>query len=88
MYVLITLDLNDATTKQRQDFNLKLQELKWNKIGKLTTTWKCKFRNGAIRSSVAKAILNDIEEAKKSSSIQEVEYALQMAEEDIFTGKK
>ncbi len=85
---LITLDLNDTTTPQRNTFYEKLKEYKWSRVGRLTTTWKCSFQNGISRLDASNEIISDIENAKRFAKISEVEYAFQMAEEEITVGIK
>jgi hypothetical protein len=85
---MITLDLNDATTFQRNTFYEKLKEFKWTRVGRLTTTWKCSFQDGISRNAATNEIISDIEKAKIHSKITEVEYAFQMAEVEISIGIK
>ncbi len=85
---LITLDLNDATTQQRDTFYEKLKESQWSRVGRLTTTWKCSFKNGSSRLGASNVIISDIENARRIAKISEVEYAFQLAEEEISVGTK
>lgn len=85
---LITLDLNDATTQQRNTFYEKLKESHWSRVGRLTTTWKCSFQDGSSRIGTSNVIISDIENARRIAKISEVEYAFQMAEEEILIGIK
>ena len=54
----------------------------------MTTTWKCSFQNGISRLDASNEIISDIENAKRFARISEVEYAFQMAEEEITEGIK
>ena len=85
--VLLTFDLNDVTSTQRTAFYEKLEELKWSRVGKLTTTWKCSFEEGISRIDATKVVISDLKEAKQHSKMfTKVEYAFQMDEVDIDLG--
>lgn len=86
--VLITLDLNDASTSQRQEFNSILEEHNWIKVGKLTTTWRCSFYDSVTRESAKNTILTRLQEAQDKTKIKEIEYAFQMDEDEVVIGKK
>lgn len=85
--VLITFDLNNVSTAQRTAFYEKLEELKWSRVGRLTTTWKCSFKESISRLDVSKEVKSDLEKAKLHSRANEVEYAFQMDKIQIVEGK-
>lgn len=85
--VLITFDLNSVTSTQRTEFYEKLQELKWFKVGKLTTTWKCSFNDNVTRLGATDEVISDLKKAKQHAKINtNVEYAFQMDKIDIELG--
>jgi hypothetical protein len=43
---LLTLDLPDASSKQREDFYDKLKAFNWSKLAGLTTAWFASFKDG------------------------------------------
>jgi len=82
--VLITFDLNDVTSSQRTAFYEKLEELKWSKVGKLTTTWKCSFNDNVSRNNASDEVISDLKTAKQYAKMTtKVEYAFQMDKVDI-----
>lgn len=85
--VLITFDLNNVTSTQRTEFYEKLKELKWSRVGKLTTTWKCSFVDNATRQGATNTIISNLKAAKLRAKITtNVEYAFQMDKIDIELG--
>ena len=82
--VLVTLDLQSATEKQRGIFYSVLEKEKWNKIPFLTTTWKISFKDGVTRDSTIITIKNDLNKAKIESTIKIVKYALQLDTAEVL----
>lgn len=76
--LLITLDLNNATSEQRETFYGMLTEEKWIKLTNLTTAWRCSFSDGVNRIQAEKQIKSDLEKAMLKTKIKKVDYALQM----------
>lgn len=84
--VLITFDLNNASTEARNKFYDKLKELKWSRVGKLTTTWKCSFNDNVSRENAEKEVIKDLKASKLYANIDSVEYAFQMDKVDVSLG--
>ena len=85
--VLITFDLNNVTSTQRTAFYEKLEELKWSRVGKLTTTWKCSFNDDVTRNGATEEVILDLKKAKQHAKmISSVEYAFQMDKLDVAQG--
>jgi len=78
---LVTLDLPDCTSKQREDFNSSLNGTLltniWRKLPKLTTSWE-------TFHSDEDGILSDLRKAKSKSGAPKVEYAFLVGGEDRF----
>lgn len=84
--LLITIDIS-ASSEQRTTFYEHLSEAHWTKIQKLTTTWKVEFQDPVLRASAIEVVIADLKEAKRKSGATSVEYAMQLAKEDITVGK-
>lgn len=85
--VLITFDLNNVTSTQRTAFYEKLEELKWSRVGNLTTTWKCSFNDDVTRNDATEEVILDLKKAKQYSKMTtKVEYAFQMDKVNIDIG--
>lgn len=82
---LVTIDIT-ADDEQRKAFYEYLKKEKWVKVPKLTTTWKVPFADSVLRNTVIDAIVRDLKDAKRISNARNVEYAMQLAKEDISTG--
>lgn len=83
---LVTIDLENATDKQRDDFNKKLKELKWIKIDNVSTAWKTYFDENTERKKIIMILQNGIKVAKDFGKIKKVNYALQNGKENIIAG--
>ncbi len=85
--VLITLDLQNATDKQRDAFYSILKKENWNKLSTLTTTWKASFKDEVTRISAIRIIKQDLIAAKSHSGINRVDFAFQLDTKDIIIDK-
>lgn len=84
---LVTLDLLDATTKQREDFYETLKEEKWIKIPNLDTAWKISFSDGGTRDGAVNILKKHIKKAKEKSKVKRVDYAIQLDLNDLVIDK-
>lgn len=82
---LVTIDIT-ADDEQRKAFYEYLKKQRWMKVPKLTTTWKVSFVETTPRDRAIDIIVRDLKEAKGNSNARNVEYAMQLAKEDINTG--
>lgn len=84
---LVTLDLLEASSKQREDFYEVLKNEKWVKIPNLDTAWKISFADNVTRIEAIKIIQNHIRKAKEKSNVKRVDYALQLDLNDLVIDK-
>ena len=80
---LITLDLPGANDDQREIFYQVLNEEKWHKLPRLTTTWKAKFQDSVTRPGAIETLEHDMVRAKAAAKVRTVQYALQLAPEPL-----
>ena len=83
---LITIDLPSVTEENRKVFYKSLEEDKWVKVTRLTTTWRATFQSTVTRDGAIQALIADLRSAKVKSGIRKVEYALQLDESEIQEG--
>ena len=82
-HALVSLDLENATDKQRNEFNKKLEELNWVKIDNLSTAWKTFFHFNDERKEIIMKLQNGITVAKNNCKVKKVYYAIQVGKEKI-----
>lgn len=82
---LVTIDIT-ANDEQRKAFYNYLEKQKWVKVPKLTTTWKVAFVESTPREVAITFIVRNLKEAKGITNVRNVEYAMQLAKEDINMG--
>lgn len=82
---LITIDTT-ATADQRKMVYEHLEKENWQKIPKLTTSWKATFNDTTSREDAIKVLVSDLEKAKKVSGATNVEYAMQLDKIDVNMG--
>jgi hypothetical protein len=81
---LVTLDLLEAATKEREEFYEVLESENWIKISNLDTAWKINFIDGGTRIGAINTIKNDLEKAKQKSKTKRVDYAIQIDVNDVI----
>jgi len=61
---MVTLDLERGVSEERcQKFCTKLADLNWNKIPKVTTTWKCSWANDQANNAITHVVQSDLKSA-------------------------
>lgn len=86
LQALITIDLPNATSEQRELFYEVLAKAHWHKIKTLTTSWKAVFKDEITRARALNILKLDLTTAKTQSKVHQVEYAIQLDIEPIDIG--
>lgn len=81
---LITFDLPDASDEKRKAFYDVLVSKKWKRIKSLTTSWRASFDDDVLRKDAITELRVDLANAKKSSKVAQVEYAIQIGTMDVL----
>ncbi len=66
---MLSVDLNNVTSNQRNLFYKKLKELNWTKIVRLTTIWKASFKTGASSIATINTTKADVKAAAKYAKV-------------------
>ncbi len=85
--VLVTLDLLEAATKEREEFYEVLKSENWIKISNLDTAWKINFQDGGTKTGIINILKGHIKKAKEKSRLKRVDYAIQADLEDLIIDK-
>lgn len=85
--VLLTVDLPDAVSHDRQKFNDELARLQWIKIDELTTVWTATFKDGITEPNVEQTVVSDLKRAKAVGGIHTVNYAFHIGVAEIRKNK-
>lgn len=80
---LMTLDLENASTDQRDRVYELLRERKWYKLDDLTTAWRCQFNDGISRSDAVADCKEDVRDAARHGNIRSYKAALQLGKGDV-----
>ena len=85
---LITLEIpNVKYDNIRTIFYDVLRNNNWDKISKISTTWRRFFNKGETREDAIKALTNDMKTAKTRSGVVLVEYAIQLGYSKVEFGE-
>lgn len=76
-WAMLTLDLSNASEKQRTTFYAELSGMNWHKLPRLTTTWRGKFVDKSEAESVRITKAN-VAKAKQVSGVTKVEAAVEI----------
>lgn len=76
--VLLTLDIEKASTEKRKLFYEYLKSQDWEKIPNLTTSWKASFNDNASREDVIATAKDDLKNAAQHAGVNFYNVALQM----------
>jgi hypothetical protein len=76
--VLVTINLPNVTTQEREVFYEVLRIENWIKITNLDTAWKISFKDGGTRIGAINRIEADLKKAKEKSRIKKLYYAMQL----------
>lgn len=83
-HALITLDFTGVTKDCIENFHRILAEEKWVKVRNQSSSWKVSFQQGVSRTGAIRTLEKDLLKAKLSSTINRVDYAIQMDTEDLL----
>ena len=79
--VLVTVDLNQVTERQREIFRDEMKARQWIKLS-LTTTWKARFQEGASASSALSTTANEVRQCAQAAGISRYEMAAQAGDQE------
>ena len=80
---LITFDLTDVNSSERQQFYQVLKLHGWIQLDHLTTAWKCRKQKSGRHSALLE-IEEDLKYAKDISMLSRVDYAIQLSPDDLY----
>jgi hypothetical protein len=83
-HALITLDLTGVPEEKTTVFYNALENEKWAKVSKLSTSWKVSFMAGVTRQGAICTLENDMHKAKEAGKIARVNYAIQLDTQDLL----
>jgi len=86
-YCMLSLDLKDADTVQRADFNERLGRESWVKLPGVDTVWQKEFGSLIKEPSIRLSIAVDLEDAAGVSRIKVITSAVQIGDSKAITGK-
>lgn len=69
MTALLTVDLHQATDKQRQDFNDALASRNWAKSGVVTTAWTASFKQGITEAAALTETKKDVQDSAAAAKL-------------------
>lgn len=69
MKALLTVDLHQATDKQRQDFNAELASRKWAKSTLVTTAWTASFSQGTAEAAALAITKQDVQDSATAAKL-------------------
>jgi hypothetical protein len=85
---MLSLDLQNATDAQREDFNSDLAERAWLKLRDVDTVWCKRFKGISDDDDGAKQVRNsiarDIKNAAAKAKIQKITYVAQLSNRDAI----
>ncbi len=84
---LVSIDLPDASVKQRETFYEYLEKEKWVKIKNLTTSWKMLFHDTLNREQCKITIIADLKNAENTSKVNKVDFAFLLGKMDVQINK-
>lgn len=79
-HVLLTVDLNIASSVSRQQFNEALSDLQWVKLS-LSTTWRASFKEGVPKENCLQVTKLDVASAARTAGIKNYEVAASVSEQ-------
>lgn len=69
MYAILSLDLDNVSSTQRNKFYESLKEDQWIKFNNLTTTWYVSFESNATESGIISTVKSDVQKAANQASV-------------------
>lgn len=80
-YAMLSVDLHDVNSTQRQDFNDEMAAHKWAKVVSLTTVWYAQFKAGTSSSDVVATAEQDVKAAAAAAKINRYDAAVGVCSE-------
>jgi hypothetical protein len=74
MYVMLTLDLNYASTKEREKFYDHLEAEKWKKFDNVSTAWYLAVGQGMPRKTIIELVQACLKRADKAAMSKILDY--------------
>ncbi|MEX5535587.1 hypothetical protein [Pseudomonas syringae] len=85
---MMSLDLKNASTAQRNDFDASLKEQGWIKLSGVDTVWCGRFSQIANNEDgikeVRNSILRTVKKAAAKGKIEQVKYVAQISNDDAI----
>lgn len=84
MYVMLTVDLKNADSGKRVEFDRVMEEKQWVKLKKVTTTYQGLFKDSVTIDGIKETTRVDLDAAVRSAEIMSYDYAASISEEKPF----